>query len=544
MAHEQRETQINPTEQGYVRIGELSRRVGVSHDTLRAWERRYGLLKPERTAGGFRLYTPADEMRIAEMLQLLKRELAPARSRARSLAAVETTTPAPTVGDPSRRCATLKLRPGDGTQALDYLFAQYELDVLVTHFLLPYLRDLGERWADGVTVAQEHFASTVLRSRLLSLARDWDEGDGPRALLACPAGELHDIPLICLGLALHGRGWRVTLLGSDTPTVDTVVETAVALRPDACVVSAVFTEHFEAELDGLRTLAATTNVTIAGPGANQGIAEAVGCAVEPGDPVTVARRLTEARRTTAWVPSGSGPAGEQQDRGAGRGGQRGGDDAHRGPRPRQVAEGEAGDEHRHGEPDAREARDARDVRPDPGRQVAQAQPHRHQVPSVTPASLPPTSPSTTPSVTGLSAAARGASPSSGTPAQARANSRATNAEQGCITASSRSASGTACRRGRPCAATRTGPRPATARSRSSATRHAPAASAGSVKGRTGMSRPRATPAMVGLRPSGHERPAASRAYGTTSRTRQASITPTPAMQPATASRYSGSMPPE
>lgn len=292
------ETSINRTDQGYVRIGELSRRVGVSHDTLRAWERRYGLLKPERTAGGFRLYTPADERRIAEMLELLKQGLAPAEAARQAVEVVGTATPAPTVGDPitALRDALEGFDQATAHGLIDYLLAQYELDVLVTHFLLPYLRDLGERWADGgVTVAQEHFASTVLRSRLLSLARDWDEGDGPRALLACPSGELHDIPLICLGLALHGRGWRVTLLGSDTP-IDTVVETAAALRPDACVMSAVFTEHFDAEIDGLRSLASVTDLTLAGPGANRAVAEAVGCGVEPGDPVTVARRLTEARK--------------------------------------------------------------------------------------------------------------------------------------------------------------------------------------------------------------------------------------------------------
>lgn len=298
MARSHGSAPISRTDQGYVRIGELSRRVGVSHDTLRAWERRYGLLQPERTAGGFRLYTPADELRISQMLELLKQGLAPAEAARQAVDAVGTAMPAPTVGDPitALRDALEGFDQATAHALLDYLFAQYELDVLITHFLLPYLRDLGERWADGtVTVAQEHFATTVLRSRLLASARDWDDGDGPRALLACPARELHDIPLICLGLALRSRGWRVTLLGSDTP-LDTMVEASLALRPDVSVVSAVFTEHFEAELDALRTLAATTDLTIAGPGANQGIAESVGCAVEPGDPVTVARRLTEARR--------------------------------------------------------------------------------------------------------------------------------------------------------------------------------------------------------------------------------------------------------
>jgi len=292
------ETAIDRTDQGYVRIGELSRRAGVSHDTLRAWERRYGLLQPERTAGGFRLYTPADERRIAEMLRLLKEGLAPAEAARQAVEHVGTPTPAPTVGDPitALRDALEGFDQATAHGLFDYLEGNYDLDVLITHFLLPYLRDLGERWADGsVTIAQEHFASTVLRSRLLAMSRDWDTGTGPRALLACPSGELHDIPLICLGLALNTRGWRITLLGSDTP-MGTVVETAAALRPDACVISAVFSERLSSDVENLRELAAITPLTLAGPGADPAVAEAVGCGLDAGDPVTVARRLTEAHR--------------------------------------------------------------------------------------------------------------------------------------------------------------------------------------------------------------------------------------------------------
>ena len=50
-----------------LRIGELSRRVGVSDHVLRAWETRYGLLTPERSPGGFRLYSDSDEHRIRRM---------------------------------------------------------------------------------------------------------------------------------------------------------------------------------------------------------------------------------------------------------------------------------------------------------------------------------------------------------------------------------------------------------------------------------------------------------------------------------------------
>ena len=81
------------------------------------------------------------------------------------------------------------------------------------------------RWERGeASVAQEHFASNLLRGRLLGLARGWAEATGPRAVLACAPGELHDLPLISFGLALAARGWSITYLGPDTP-IATIQET-------------------------------------------------------------------------------------------------------------------------------------------------------------------------------------------------------------------------------------------------------------------------------------------------------------------------------
>ena len=111
------------------------------------------------------------------------------------------------------------------------------LDVVLRDVLMPYLHELGERWERGeASVAQEHFASNLVRGRLMALARSWDRGGGPRALLACAEGELHDLPLVGFGLALREHGWRISYLGADTP-VASVVETTRALTPDAVVVS-------------------------------------------------------------------------------------------------------------------------------------------------------------------------------------------------------------------------------------------------------------------------------------------------------------------
>ena len=90
--------------------------------------------------------------------------------------------------------------------------------------------------AATISVAQEHFASSLLRGRLLGLARGWDRGSGPRAVLACPPGEQHDLGLVIFGLALREHGWRITFLGADTPP-DTLVETVLTLAPDALVLA-------------------------------------------------------------------------------------------------------------------------------------------------------------------------------------------------------------------------------------------------------------------------------------------------------------------
>ena len=104
--------------------------------------------------------------------------------------------------------------------------------------VLPYLHELGERWERGeVSIAQEHFASSLLRGRLLGLARGWGNAGSPLALLACVPGDQHDLGLICFGLALRRHGWRIAYLGPDTP-LDTLGETARQLGPALVVLTA------------------------------------------------------------------------------------------------------------------------------------------------------------------------------------------------------------------------------------------------------------------------------------------------------------------
>ena len=99
------------------------------------------------------------------------------------------------------------------------------------------MHELGERWRAGrVTIAEEHFATNFFQARLRALARGWDRGLGPRALLACAPKEQHSLALIVHGIALHELGWRITYLGADTP-IGALAEVAEVIRPELTVVS-------------------------------------------------------------------------------------------------------------------------------------------------------------------------------------------------------------------------------------------------------------------------------------------------------------------
>jgi DNA-binding transcriptional MerR regulator len=293
-----------PTTQGYLRIGEFARRVDVSPDVLRAWERRYKLLDPQRSPGGFRLYSDADVARVVVMQQHLATGLAPAQAAARARAELDAAGNIAVDGDPiaELRAALECFDEGTAHEAIDHIMERFAIESVVTNIVFPYLRDLGDRWDAGeITVAQEHFASRVLRSRLIGRGRGWDEGAGPRAVLACAPHELHDLPLVCLALALREQGWRITLLGADTP-IDTVMTTTDVLHQDLTVLSFMIGTAADASQDALAELARRTPLVLAGPGISQAVADAVGAVYVDGDPISVARRLTLERPVAAHGP--------------------------------------------------------------------------------------------------------------------------------------------------------------------------------------------------------------------------------------------------
>jgi len=287
-----------------LRIGELSKRSGVSPELLRAWERRYGLLRPVRSSGGLRLYSLEDLERVRQMRRHIDGGLAAAEAAdlvSRSPVGEgsgETAVAAPTEAQAELAAALDAFDEPSAQAVIDRLLATTTMDAFLAEVVLPYLRELGDRWERGrASVAQEHFASSVLRGRLFGLARGWGMGLGPLAILACLPGEQHELGLVSFGLALRARGWRIGYLGIDTP-LDTLAAAADSLRPDFVVLSAVSGERVAAVGPELRDLAQRHQVALGGAGATGGVAEGVGAIALTGDLVAEAGRVTALVQST------------------------------------------------------------------------------------------------------------------------------------------------------------------------------------------------------------------------------------------------------
>jgi len=274
------------TDAGTLRIGEFARRVGVSPELLRAWEQRYGLLQPIRSEGGFRLYTAQDAERVARMKRGLEEGLSAAEAARRALAQAR---PAARLLDDAEGRLLSAVRAYDEAAAhavLDEALAGFALETVLRDLILPALKEVGDQWERGeLEIGQEHFASNLVRERLLGLGRLWGRGGGPLAILACAPGERHDIGLIAFGLLLRSHGWRILFLGADTPLA-TLGRAVASTAPRLVVVASMDSSLLEAETDELRRLGRSAPLVLSGAGASDELCERLRVERLDGDLVT------------------------------------------------------------------------------------------------------------------------------------------------------------------------------------------------------------------------------------------------------------------
>jgi methylmalonyl-CoA mutase cobalamin-binding subunit len=265
-------------------IKQAAARSGVTVPVLRAWERRYGIVSPERTASNYRRFDEAAIARVRTMRSLVDQGWSPSAAAAAILAGevAVTATAGPDPG-PARDDGTDGAGPGladeladgfvAGARDLDAPALEIVLDDLFSHgsfertaddLLFPALERLGDAWANGeVSVAGEHLASgAVLRRLALALEGAARTTRGrPRVVVGLPPGARHELGALAFAVAARRAGLAVDYVGPDLPVADWVT---AATPADAAVIGVVTARDRRAALEVARAvLAARPDLVVA-----------------------------------------------------------------------------------------------------------------------------------------------------------------------------------------------------------------------------------------------------------------------------------------
>lgn len=199
-------------------IAAVAQRTGIGADTLRKWERRYGVLRPNRTTGGQRRYDESDVARVEWLRDRLADGFRIGEAAA-LLADDAATTPSSTSG---LRDAIVAAVSDPDPRQLDALveqaFTLHDVETALEEILAPALSTVGDRWRNGAEfIAEEHLLSEAICSRLRVLLADRRHAVRGTVVLACVPGERHQLGLLTLAVLLQADGWLALYLGDDTP---------------------------------------------------------------------------------------------------------------------------------------------------------------------------------------------------------------------------------------------------------------------------------------------------------------------------------------
>lgn len=251
-----------------LRIRTIARLTGIREATLRAWERRYGFPRPNRSENNYRVYTRDEVEAIRRVARLMGDGLSVSEAIVQVRATPVGTLPLAERMPERFWSAVMVLDGEEAGRVLDEARASMDAEHYCDGFLMPLLRDMAMR----LDIAREHLASALIRQRLRVLLDAEDASVlGPRALLACPPGDAHEGGLLALGFHLKRRGWRVTLLGADTPA-EALRSACAQVRPEVVALSFVRrrdAREFATLLQEALPACAPATLVVGGPGARE-----------------------------------------------------------------------------------------------------------------------------------------------------------------------------------------------------------------------------------------------------------------------------------
>lgn len=226
----------------------VARETGVPADTFRAWERRYGVPQPQRTAGGHRLYSERDMAIIRWLRDRTDEGVNISHAVMLLTNTLDTSAEEPASHTESRSLellvdelvqALLEFDHQQAERLVSEAFSLYPFELVLVEVIQPAMIEVGERWhRNEINVAVEHFATQFVRRKLAGLMNVF-EGSSHRAtiIVGCAPGELHDLGALMSSLFLLRRGWHVVYLGPQVPLVD-LLETVGTLKPSLVCLSA------------------------------------------------------------------------------------------------------------------------------------------------------------------------------------------------------------------------------------------------------------------------------------------------------------------
>lgn len=225
----------------------VARDTGVPPDTFRAWERRYGVPRPQRTPGGHRLYSERD-IAIIRWLRDRTEEGMNISHAVMLLTSVMEAAETPAFNGEARSLTIMIDELVNALISFDALlaervmgeaFALYTFDDVLLNLVQPAMVEVGERWHRGeINVASEHFATEFVRRKMASLLNVFEtNAQRDTIVVGCAPAELHDIGILFASLFLVRRGWHVVYLGAQVPLVD-LLETTASVKPSLICLSA------------------------------------------------------------------------------------------------------------------------------------------------------------------------------------------------------------------------------------------------------------------------------------------------------------------
>lgn len=234
------------------RIQKAAELSGVSEELIRAWERRYSVVAPERTDAGYRLYSDED-VELLKRLRELTEQGTPISRAAQLVPDLRKDIALAQKYEEAKQADRSMLERWRGEilrgaeqrdqvqidRALDEALSALPPLQIYDEVIIPALREVGDRWHAGtLDVAQEHLATQALRGRVMTLLHFAPRGGEGHVLIACFPEEQHEIGALGAALRLRHAGIRATLLGQRTPTSE-LGAVVRALRPIGVGLSAV-----------------------------------------------------------------------------------------------------------------------------------------------------------------------------------------------------------------------------------------------------------------------------------------------------------------